>query len=798
MMLLKKIVLMWLALTSMQIIVAQQAHVFVSSSIGNENNTGLTPTTAKKLLQPTLIASNINPLKVGCLANDVFNENFFSNKSIQLSSYYLPNTNKALLATFNGSTMYNTGWQKEVGYNNIYSITIQPQGYVGNGVNGIGQYSFIYVTEVNKQTALQQPYTSKKPLRFINNVAQADTMQGSYVEEITNGPIAKKIYVHTSNSASPNNNENYQYQIAVKDWAIYGFTIPNNRYEKLWVYGYGAGVGMLSSGTNAYYNRIIFGPGGGIHHLGVRGGSINKCVFLPASENVTEYAVVFYDTQGNYGRNSINNSLFLGIDKPLYTHAGSNSQIKFSSFSLNNVIAFSEKKGGGIAIAGNDVDSILVNRMYASNYGFIYTNSYPAYVGITNSVFLNTVYGIKCFNRSTICKVENTYIQTEHPNRGTGINSGDSTNLFVTNSIIHLQCGKLLANNSAFIINGTGKATNSCKIFRNIFILSADSTNTIPAGKARAANATFNNGDEWDYNVYVLLKGKGICWQMANTQGTNYVTLNTLEAWQTQTGQDAHSIYIDLRNDERGLKALFTDPDNGNFSLTNSTTAQLVKNISAGMLVPLQCYITKPTQEQAAAMVVNDNIVQINQCQLPCQLENISTFYTLAADTLPLKKIGIKWQLPNNAGILKLQLLRAVNNNNNWEVLEQIPVEETSFNYIDSNITAGIQYQYCVSLVMQNGNTCFSKKIALTLPATHFFTLYPNPNNGQHLFINTGKYSGKVNIDIINALGEKVYTATHQLMYLQPLRLLLQLNKGMYWVKISDNNTSSVQKLLVQ
>ncbi len=785
-------------LSCIQILFAQQPfNMYVSNSIGNDVHTGLTPTNAKKLLKPTILSYPNNvQLKVGCLASDVFNENIFSNKAVQMGSYYLPNTDKSLLATFNGSTTYNSGWQKEVGYNNMYSITIQPEGYIGNGVNGIGQYSFIYVTEVNKLTAVVQPYTSKKPLRFLNNLLQADTMPGSYVEEVTNGPIAKKIYVHTSNSTSPNNNTNYQYQIAVKDWAIYGFAIPNNSYEKLWVYGYGAGVGMLPSGTNAYFNRVIFGPGAGIHHLGVRAGSINNCVFLPASENVTKYAVVFYNTQGNMARNSINNTLFLGIDDPLYTHT-SGSNTNFSSLSLNNVIAFADKKGMGVPIVGNNVDSIIVNRMYAYNYGYIYVSSNPRYLGISNSVFLNSVYGIKCMQLSTICKVENTLIQTEHPNLGIGINSGDSTALYVNNSIIHIKCDKVRPNTPAYIINGTGKVANSCKIYRNIFIASTDSTSTIHAAKGMAANSTFSNGDDWDYNVYVLLKGKGITWLIANAQGTGFTTLNSLEEWKTQSGQDAHSIFIDLRNDNRGLNALFIDADNGNFTLAGNQTAQLIKNLSAGMQNPLLCYITRPTQEQAASMVANNNMVQINQCALPCQLQNIGTYYQLTADTLSSKKIIIKWQLPSNTSILKLQLLRA-DGNNNFVVLKQIPVEDSVFSFIDSNVVAGVPYHYTVALIMQNGNTCSSKKITITIPATNQFTVYPNPNDGKQIYINTANFLGQVNIEIINSLGQKVYTATHQLFYLQPLQLLVNLAKGIYWVKITGNNKNSVQYLMVK
>ena len=86
--------------------------------------------------------------------------------------------------------------------------------------------------------------------------------------------------------------------MTVKDFAINSTYQQNNIFENLWVRGFGAGIGMLPGGDNSYYNKIIFGPGAGIHHLVVRNGIIDHSLFLPGSKNTDEFAVVFYDVEG--------------------------------------------------------------------------------------------------------------------------------------------------------------------------------------------------------------------------------------------------------------------------------------------------------------------------------------------------------------------------------------------------------------------------------------------------------------------------------------------------------------------
>ncbi|MBK6983481.1 MAG: T9SS type A sorting domain-containing protein [Bacteroidetes bacterium] len=76
-----------------------------------------------------------------------------------------------------------------------------------------------------------------------------------------------------------------------------------------------------------------------------------------------------------------------------------------------------------------------------------------------------------------------------------------------------------------------------------------------------------------------------------------------------------------------------------------------------------------------------------------------------------------------------------------------------------------------------------------------FFSLYPNPNNGNFNILNENTEK-ELSLDIYNLLGEKVY---YQGITEQNSVLNLNLKSGVYFVNVIDKKgNKAVQKIIVQ
>ena len=138
----------------------------------------------------------------------------------------------------------------------------------------------------------------------------------SFYTPINTNENPMPVFIHTSDGSSPNANAKYRYEVTVRDWAVNSTYQKDNKFENLWIRGFGAGNGMLPGGDNSYYNKIVFGPGAAIHHLVVRSGTIDHSLFLPGPENTNSFAVVFYDAEGLGRHCTIKNCMFLDIPTP--------------------------------------------------------------------------------------------------------------------------------------------------------------------------------------------------------------------------------------------------------------------------------------------------------------------------------------------------------------------------------------------------------------------------------------------------------------------------------------------------
>jgi len=786
---------------------------FYISNTGNDANPGTSELLPKRTLSATQsllkqYADKNGNVSIGLNQGSVFNDMLYATSPLQVGTYS-DNSNNNNFTILNGSDEFNTGWIKEASTLNIYKRDITLSGFTGNGINGIGQYSFVYVTEIDKQLEKTEPFTARKLLQFVSRKGEADSLPGTFYEQLTfaaDSPIT--VFIHTSDGSSPNLNSRYRYEVTVRGRAI-SASKYNSRFENLWVMGYGAGQGMLTGGSDSYYNKIIFGPGAAIHHVVLASGTINNSLFLPGPKNTDDGAVIFYDVEGLGRACYIQNTIFMDISTPIYMHTSYGTN--YGLFQLDKVTAFADSTQGGLFMNTSNNDSVILNNLYTDKYTSAYANGSPKYLTINNSCFKDIVKAVGFSPNPVNAFLNNIFIRQKGPEFGSAISLGANTSLQLTNSIVHMISIQSDPNNGDRATNfilGTGGASNHIKATGNIFICDVNTHKALDAAVTNTDNGIGTSTDIWDNNVYVLLKGTAIYWTVTNIAtngGTG--TVPNFKEWQRQSGQDKNSLFFDLRNDSRGLKAIFIDPDNGDYELANTSEANQIRALKAGMTVPLTCFLSKPTYEEAANMIKNGITLTANSCTNPCVQGSIRGGSYLNAQLLNNGQVQLQWSNTQQLNIDHYEIERASFASPDYSTIASIPVSSNStYYYTDDNIPAGGIYNYRLAVIANNEDKCHSYISTITVTAGSSTTsaqqnisISPNPTSGK-INVSLNHFNGAVNLMVLNNVGQKIVTKKINVvnMISVPLDVSGQPT-GSYWLKIeSSNGTSNVQLFILQ
>ncbi|MEO8413381.1 MAG: T9SS type A sorting domain-containing protein [Ginsengibacter sp.] len=779
----------------------QDSFNFYISNKGNDANPGTVIFLPKKTIAATApslskFSNNNTSVKVGLKSGDVFNENLVTSYPLQLGTY--DNSGKNEFAILNGSKEFSTGWTKETGTENTFEQDIPYLGFEGYGINGIGSYSYLYVIEIDKILEKTAPFTARRLLQFVMSVADVEKTPGSFYSPVNTNENPKHIFIHTSDGSSPNANKKFRYEVTVRDWAVNSTYQPNNRFENLWVRGFGAGNGMLPGGDNSYYNKIVFGPGAAIHHLGVRSGIIDHSLFLPGPKNTGDFAVVFYDVEGLGRHCTVRNSMFLDIGSPVYAHTSLGTN--FGAVEMDNVVAFADDaQVSGFMFTANN-DSVLLNNVYAQGYLCGYNYGQAKYAAITNSYFKDVSFGIGYNSKNQVTsKVDNVFIKTTGTSHTTtGIFMQDNTIVTLTNSIIHLTNNytNYWANAGSFI-TGAGGENNKITASGNIFICDIYPSATLIAATTNTDNGIAASADRWNNNVYILLKGNKIAWNVTNPSTNSGSRLvQNFDDWKKQSGQDRNSLFFDLRNDPRGLKAIFTDPANGNYDLANTPEGNQIAALHAGMTSPLTCFLPKPTYEEAADLIRNNKVLSVNSCRNPCQQNRIRVDATFNANAMNDRQVKLEWNVSEQQNINRYELEKATGNSV-FKRISSINVSADSlYSFID-DIQPGISYQYRLLIRAQAGGVCYSGIRDVKTNDNKVFTVYPNPSAGT-ISISMNGYVGDANLVISNSIGQIILKKQILSLYRTNELDLSHLQKGIYFLKVNTTNSISTQKILLQ
>jgi hypothetical protein len=783
---------------------AQGAFDYYISNTGNDGSLGNSASTPRQTISGVTAALSTaglgaSPVKIGFRGGDVFNETFNPAYPVVAGSYFENGASRDF-AILNGTSVFDDGWIRTPGTSNTFEQAIPLMGFTGYGINSVGFYSMVYVIEVDRELERTAPITARKLLKFVPALEAADATPGSFYEPVTLGVNPKTIYIHTSNGSSPNNNPRYRYEVTVRDRAINSSFQKNNRYERLWIRGYGAGNGMISAGADSYFNRMIFGPGAGIHHLGLRGAVVDHSLFLPAADNTNVYAVVFYDVEGFGRHNSMKNTIFLDVPYPLYSHTSNGTN--FGALELDNVIAFADTARAESFAELNNTDTMLVNNVYVSGYRSGCSNVNAKYVVAKNNIFTEVVNGISVWASNETVTINNCFIKTRGVGNNTGVGISLNSRLLLANSIVHIRNYKNSPDISSVgsFVRGAGINSNYANISGNIFVCDTDPSKYVTAGSYfEGTNNAGVAASRWRNNVYVLLRGNKIVWTINNSSNlAGRSETVSFETWKARTGQDGNSLFFDLRNDPRGLKAIFVDPDNGDYSLANTFEGNKIRELRAGMTSPVSCFLKKPTYEEAAKMIMNEGVLTANACRSTCLQNNIRIRHQFTESLLPGKKIQLQWSVEDERNVDHYEMVRSFGNADFKNIAYLPATGEALYDFTDTDVMPGITYRYSLVVVTHLQEKCYSAVRTVKTEEGKPITLYPNPSSG-HISLSLNAYTGPVAVTITDVSGRIVYTKEHTSTYGIPLQLnLSSRSRGIYWIRVKTDQQQTLQSFVLQ
>ena len=447
-------------------------------------------------------------------------------------------------------------------------------------------------------------------------------------------------------------------------------------------------------------------------------------------------------------------------------------------------------------------DTVRLNHVYTDGHTDGYVNNNPIFIAIKNCFFKDVTHGVSFYANASTASIENSFIRCNAITSNRGLGLCDGTKLIVQNSIIHIKSLKPINSNAigGYFITGNSTPGTTLKAYKNIFICEADSTKRMFAALTSTDNGVASTIDEWDYNVYILLKGKKFQWIVTNPSTNNGSPfVSSFEEWQHQSGQDKHSLFFDLRTDPRGLKAIFSDPENGDYALANTLEARQVAALGAGMIDPINCFIKKPTYEEAANIILNDRFDLLNSCRNPCLNNKNRVNVSFSSPVESANRVQLNWHVPEQQNVLFYQTEKAMDTPTNFfRVYHHALSTDSVYSFNDNDILPNHKYFYRLAITATNGTKCYSDYYSFqSREEKRSIVIFPNPAK-EKISVLLHSYSGTANFLVTNALGQKKLSKDEFIFYGEPIRLdISKWAKGVYYLSVFTINGTQRQKFLI-
>jgi hypothetical protein len=578
-----------------------------ASTSGNNSWDGETEDSAKLTLTATVTDLNNHVYSRGraygvLQANGVWREMAdLTMPNIGIGAYGLFSATYRLPPIITGADVHNSGWSLAAGARYTKAITLS----IGTNF----QYDYPYVVEIDTVLEKIAPYSARKYLQAVASTALVESTPGSFYNANLTNPVT--IHLHTSDGLAPGSSR-FRYEVATRRNCISASTsLAGMNIQNLVLFSPGGGYGHIGAATGGgsqmpYISRVIF-SGVGTHAAVSQGGVYENSVFLQGIRglNAGSIGIAFYKDNGTGMYAIARNNILIDQISAFTIHESGSISSKFERGVYSNNYWFSDTTYAGTVFGSEFVKRLDITGNYVFGASSFVTSAADTLNIIGNIIRNISNKSLTATSTPVYSTWRENFFEFTPPNIGStrsAISSAQTTDSFIVRkNIIHMKSA-LNIDESQQVLERTATAANPTEtdFSNNIIISNPPATRYTKVYTVdQASTEDFAAGMKADSNVYIDLTGNGFIWVNSNPFGGGSPSSFSLADWQSRTDLEQNSIYIDLSANPDGLRDIFVDPDNGNWTLTNSANANLIRALYAGMTTPPTFYPTKPSYEQA-------------------------------------------------------------------------------------------------------------------------------------------------------------------------------------------------------
>lgn len=587
------------------------------SLAGSDANNGLTEQTPKLTISALNTAVNsvaaYRGQALGAIrANDEYRAMIdLSTANVSISAYGLTGSNYKSPPILNGADIHNSGWTLEGGTSFTYSKAITLS--IGSNFN----YDYPLVIEIDTILEKVAPFTARRLLTAVSTLSAVETTTSSFFYANLTNPVT--IYIHPTTGAPGNNR--YRYEVATRRNCVSASTsLAGVNLQRMILLNSGGGYGVLGAATGggaaAPYVSRTAQFGAGTHLVVSQGGTYENNVFIGAARGLFNGSIAgaFYKDNGTGVYGTLRKNIFIDQVSGWTAHESPSVTSKLERVVFDANYFFGDTTFTGSAFGSEFVRRLDITNNFIDQATNIFISAADT-LNVVGNTFRNITDESRTATTSTKMLFRENLLVFTPPSSGLTRNALESTQVLdtmtVEKNIIHAISNNDQATASQILVRTTTAAAPTVTRFNyNVIIGQAPATRfTKIFNVDQNSTAGLAAGMVSDFNVFILVSGAGFQWTLLNPFGGGDPNAFTLSNWQSRSGQDANSIFIDLSSNPLGLKQIYVDPDNGNWTLRTTTEANQIRALLAGMTNPPRYYPAKPSYEQAVATIFNtDNL----------------------------------------------------------------------------------------------------------------------------------------------------------------------------------------------
>lgn len=455
-------------------------------------------------------------------------------------------------------------------------------------------YENVYVVEVDTNAEADRPVSSRVRMSAAASSAAARAQAGScYIESL--GSNQWRATMRPSDDAAPGTR--YRYEVVARfncvDWVDYA---RDGMLSGVKLIGQSHGYGCLAGPKRFVGDRLVL-LHASTHTAVIGGGTIQRSVIYGTGDDDC-ILLTFYTADGTGQSWRLAESFIYGGSQAFLCHT---SGFFYDAGEIDRVVVNGGRNSRGvlptIGIETGSLSALKLRDVFVDGFAIAYRPNQGASADCQNSVFrrcarIEVAAGLF---RNNIAHLENWGDPDSINNRGARLVITD--NGVVERNIFYFKYNPdvpLLNSDRDCVLYGS----NPVGVIRqNIFVVDFPGTQNIVSASAFPVTYTA------DRNVIVLV---GNVATFAGLPSPAF-QVSDFEVFQFYTGQDADSLLIDLRGDPRGARAVFADPDNGDFRWAQTETAQRIAAYCQENEVGPEAVISQwpqiPTVDEAAQLI---------------------------------------------------------------------------------------------------------------------------------------------------------------------------------------------------